>query len=671
LANTTDNRRVAKFIDGALVERYGHDGTNLAVVLDAAGQVSNRYLYGSSIDEVLADQTPTTLNWALANRLGTVDLIVDDKGGVIDRVTFDSFGNKVSESAPEKSFRFGFTGRELDPETGLYYYRAQYYDPLVGRFISVDSIGFQAGDTNLYRYVFNSPTQGIDPTGHEFDLGQSWNNFWGGVQSAAEGISDGTRYAIDSVYNGIGNTAQESLEYYAQLAVNGEKEGGVFGFGKQVIGTAGGVLSALATKENLWKTGAVLTAGVFAAPALAVAGSTTGVIGFGVQTFTTGALAVGAFDVVKQDLKIIEGSQKEFKWDEFAIASASGGVFALLAATSPILSAGIFTYGTITGVQNGVKEWNAGHKLSGGFEIATSLIPLLGAKKFAGEIRSLPKGFREAHGVWQGKAAKAANDAFNKDLWDLFPSGQNGAKSEPESGGFIRELSDEEAGAIWGRGTDENHLSDPWIGTPDVPLQGRATHGNLEHQPSTTLVPEGFVQHSDGSIIATPSRMLAPSNRFVSLEPDTVFVPEGISIRTDLPGHLKTFDGINQGAGKINGTHNMNTFDKVVINNGIKAAAPLSTGTDGIFIVEYQVQRLNSARTPDGTYKNPQIKTVYDPSIISDTEIVRLGQIAAMKGYEANVALGKTQYSESAGGIKFRIYLNKNNKLEITNIHPE
>jgi RHS repeat-associated protein len=227
----SQDRRIAKFVDGALVERYGHDGTNLAVVFDASGAVAHRYLYGGSIDEVLADQTPTSVNWALADRLGTVDLIVDAQGGVIDRVTFDSFGNKVSESAPAKAFRFGFTGRELDPETGLYYYRARYYDPLVGRFISVDSIGFQAGDTNLYRYVFNSPTQGTDPSGHEWwdELGQNLSNTWNNVQAettkvidyaanrfwdqelapALGDISDRVRGTIDNVvrYSPVGITA--------------------------------------------------------------------------------------------------------------------------------------------------------------------------------------------------------------------------------------------------------------------------------------------------------------------------------------------------------------------------------------------------------------------------------------------------------------------------------
>jgi RHS repeat-associated protein len=62
-------------------------------------------------------------------------------------------------------FRFGYTGRELDEETGNYYYRSRYYDSTVGRFISEDTIGFESGDANLYRYVFNSPTNYTDPTG--------------------------------------------------------------------------------------------------------------------------------------------------------------------------------------------------------------------------------------------------------------------------------------------------------------------------------------------------------------------------------------------------------------------------------------------------------------------------------------------------------------------------
>ena len=57
-----------------------------------------------------------------------------------------------------------FTGRESDG-TGLYFYRARYYDPAIGRFISEDPIGFDGGDVNLYAYVANDPVNLIDPSG--------------------------------------------------------------------------------------------------------------------------------------------------------------------------------------------------------------------------------------------------------------------------------------------------------------------------------------------------------------------------------------------------------------------------------------------------------------------------------------------------------------------------
>lgn len=55
-----------------------------------------------------------------------------------------------------------YTGREWDKETGLYYYRARYYDPIEGRFISKDPIGFAGGDVNLFGYVGNKQSESYD-----------------------------------------------------------------------------------------------------------------------------------------------------------------------------------------------------------------------------------------------------------------------------------------------------------------------------------------------------------------------------------------------------------------------------------------------------------------------------------------------------------------------------
>jgi RHS repeat-associated protein len=60
--------------------------------------------------------------------------------------------------------RYGYTGREQDEYTGLYYYRARFYDPQIGRFISEDPIGFRGG-INWYAYVGNNPLGFTDPLG--------------------------------------------------------------------------------------------------------------------------------------------------------------------------------------------------------------------------------------------------------------------------------------------------------------------------------------------------------------------------------------------------------------------------------------------------------------------------------------------------------------------------
>lgn len=96
-----------------------------------------------------------------ADGLGSIVAMTDAAGNVTSRRQYDAWGNlEVGADQPG----YAFTGREWDPETGLYYYRARYYDPKVGRFLSEDPIGF-AGGINLYAYVGNNPIGWVDPTG--------------------------------------------------------------------------------------------------------------------------------------------------------------------------------------------------------------------------------------------------------------------------------------------------------------------------------------------------------------------------------------------------------------------------------------------------------------------------------------------------------------------------
>lgn len=160
-----NDRRIGKKIDGAVAERYVYDGSDIALVFDGAGNQTHRYLHGTGVDTVLADERGGAVVWALADNQGTIRDIVDGNGTILNHVSYDSFGRVKSQSNPSVEFRFGYTGREQDTETGLDYYRARYYDAEVGRFISEDPIGFNAGDTNIYRYVGNSPTNFTDPSG--------------------------------------------------------------------------------------------------------------------------------------------------------------------------------------------------------------------------------------------------------------------------------------------------------------------------------------------------------------------------------------------------------------------------------------------------------------------------------------------------------------------------
>ncbi len=95
--------------------------------------------------------------------MGSITDLSDTAGLTIQHYKYDSFGN-VIEQVGDIENNYTYTGRELDKESGLYFYRARYYPSDTGRFITVDPIGF-IGGLNLYAYVGNNPMNWIDPFG--------------------------------------------------------------------------------------------------------------------------------------------------------------------------------------------------------------------------------------------------------------------------------------------------------------------------------------------------------------------------------------------------------------------------------------------------------------------------------------------------------------------------
>ena len=153
---------------GALGERsYAHEGDHLEAEF-VGSQVVAKYFRGTRIDELVAawlDGGGNGMRPYLFHQdaqCSTLALSQHD-GGIAQRLRYGPFGQSQSTSGTSPN-RLAYTGRE-DDGSGLYYYRARYYDPLLGRFLSEDPLGFASGSLNFYTYVGNHPLDAEDPMG--------------------------------------------------------------------------------------------------------------------------------------------------------------------------------------------------------------------------------------------------------------------------------------------------------------------------------------------------------------------------------------------------------------------------------------------------------------------------------------------------------------------------
>jgi RHS repeat-associated protein len=144
---------------------YLYDGDNDSVIgeVDNNGNIVARYTHGLGIDQPFAELRSGATSYYQADGLGSATSLSNLAGVLANTYTYDSFG-KLTASTGTIINPFQYTAREFDSETGIYSYRARYYDTSVGRFISEDPSGF-AGDGNFYAYTANNPVLYIDPSG--------------------------------------------------------------------------------------------------------------------------------------------------------------------------------------------------------------------------------------------------------------------------------------------------------------------------------------------------------------------------------------------------------------------------------------------------------------------------------------------------------------------------
>jgi RHS repeat-associated protein len=166
---------------------YLYDDARIIEDQNGAAMTQATYVYGNYIDEVLTMDRAAQSFYYHQNALWSVEAVSDSAGAPVERYSYcpdpaqpscdgygfatvsDGSGNPSAPNlwgAPHSSVGnpYLFTGRQLDEETGLYFYRARYYDNAKGRFLQRDPNGY-VDIYNLYTYVEDKPTLLVDPSG--------------------------------------------------------------------------------------------------------------------------------------------------------------------------------------------------------------------------------------------------------------------------------------------------------------------------------------------------------------------------------------------------------------------------------------------------------------------------------------------------------------------------
>lgn len=149
--------RLSKSIDGVTTSFVNDGGL---VVGEVTGDSVVKYTYGINLASI---DNNGVVGYYFTDWHGSVSKITDINQSVVANYDYDAFGNVTSDTASYYN-PMKYCSEYYDAETGLIYLRARYYDPSIGRFITVDPV---KDGLNWYVYCWNNPIAFVDPSGLE------------------------------------------------------------------------------------------------------------------------------------------------------------------------------------------------------------------------------------------------------------------------------------------------------------------------------------------------------------------------------------------------------------------------------------------------------------------------------------------------------------------------